>query len=87
MGTKISSGAYQSTFVWDHGKNERTFQHGVDCLPTLQVNVGNSYYKAFCTQLSKSLAAVDAHVAKDLFHNCIITELLLGKNKKKKGTS
>eukprot|EP00956_Cyclotella_meneghiniana_P040937 scaffold209902_cov23-Cyclotella_meneghiniana.AAC.2 len=34
-GTRITSGAYQSTFVWDHGKNERTFQHGVDCLPTL----------------------------------------------------
>eukprot|EP00956_Cyclotella_meneghiniana_P001276 scaffold1377_cov23-Cyclotella_meneghiniana.AAC.1 len=51
MGTKITSGAYQSTFVWDHGKNERTFQHGVDCLPTLQVNVGNSYYKAFCSRL------------------------------------
>eukprot|EP00956_Cyclotella_meneghiniana_P034900 scaffold109232_cov93-Cyclotella_meneghiniana.AAC.1 len=39
MGTRITSGAYQSTFVWDHGKYERNFQHGVDCLPTLQVNV------------------------------------------------
>ena len=51
MGTKITSGAFQSTFVWDHGKNERNFQHGIDCLPTLQVNVGTSYYKAFCTRL------------------------------------
>eukprot|EP00956_Cyclotella_meneghiniana_P008619 scaffold11745_cov39-Cyclotella_meneghiniana.AAC.3 len=51
MGTKITSGAYQSTFVWDHGKNIsvrcRLFTY------TIQVNVGNSYYEAFCTRLSK----------------------------------
>ena len=51
MSTKTTSGAFQSTFVWDHGKNERNFQHVVDCLPTLQVNVGTSYCKAFCTRL------------------------------------
>ena len=51
MGTKITSGAYQSCFIWDHGKHERNFTHGIDCLPTLEVNAGQSYYTAFCTRL------------------------------------
>jgi hypothetical protein len=33
-------------------KHERHFAHGIDCLPTLQVNVGQSYYKAFCSRIS-----------------------------------
>jgi hypothetical protein len=52
MGTKITSGCYQSHFIWDHEKHERHFQHGIDCLPTLQVNEGQSYFKAFCSRVS-----------------------------------
>jgi hypothetical protein len=52
MGTKITSGCYQSHFVWDHEKHERHFPHGIDCLPTLQVNEGQSYFKAFCSRVS-----------------------------------
>ena len=52
MGTKITSGAYNSCFIWDHGQHERNFAHGVDCLPALEVNAGESYYTAFCTRLS-----------------------------------
>ena len=44
------------------------------------------YHDAEIYLLDDPLAAVDAHVAKDLFHNCIVNELLLGKNKTKKGT-
>jgi hypothetical protein len=53
MGTKITSGCFQSHFIWDHEKCERHFSHGVDCLPMLQVNVGDSYFKAFCTRVSQ----------------------------------
>jgi hypothetical protein len=53
MGTKIESGCHRSNFVWDHGKHERHFTHGIDCLPMLQVNTGQSYFKAFCTRVGR----------------------------------
>jgi hypothetical protein len=52
-GTRVESACYDSTLVWDNGKHERRFPHGLDCLPLLQVNVGESYYKAFCTRVSR----------------------------------
>ena len=52
-GTRISSACYESEFVWDHDKHKRTFVHGVDCLPALQVNVGDSYFTSFCTRVRK----------------------------------
>ena len=52
-GTRINSACFESEFTWDHGKHTRTFAHGVDCLPTLQVNIGDSYFKSFCTRVRK----------------------------------
>lgn len=43
------------------------------------------YHDADVYLLDDPLAAVDAHVGKDLFNKCIIDELLLGKSKSKGG--
>jgi hypothetical protein len=51
MGTNVTSGCYKSYLVWDHEKHGRHFSHGVDCLPSLQVNVGQSYFTSFCTRV------------------------------------
>ena len=42
------------------------------------------YHDSDIYLLDDPLAAVDAHVAKDLFNKCIVDELLLGKNKNDK---
>lgn len=42
------------------------------------------YHDADVYMLDDPLAAVDAHVGKDLFNKCIVDELLLGKSKKSK---
>ena len=42
------------------------------------------YHDADVYLLDDPLAAVDAHVGKDLFNKCIVEELLLGKSKKAK---
>ncbi len=39
------------------------------------------YHDADVYLLDDPLAAVDAHVGKDLFNKCIVDELLLGKSK------
>ena len=41
------------------------------------------YHDADLYLLDDPLAAVDAHVGKDLFNNCIVDELLLGKSKER----
>ena len=41
------------------------------------------YHDADLYLLDDPLAAVDAHVGKDLFNKCIVDELLLGKSKEK----
>lgn len=41
------------------------------------------YHDADLYLLDDPLAAVDAHVGKELFNNCIVDELLLGKSKEK----
>ncbi|KAL7504927.1 hypothetical protein ACHAXN_005718, partial [Cyclotella atomus] len=51
MGTKVTSGCYKSHLVWDHENHSRHFSHGVDCLPALQVNVGQSYFTSFCARV------------------------------------
>jgi ABC-type Fe3+/spermidine/putrescine transport system ATPase subunit len=45
------------------------------------------YHDASIYLLDDPLAAVDAHVGKDLFNNCIVDEMLLGKSKKNRGAS
>lgn len=43
------------------------------------------YHDADVYLLDDPLAAVDAHVGKDLFHKCIVDELLLGTSKRSPG--
>ncbi len=45
------------------------------------------YHDADLYLLDDPLAAVDAHVGKDLFNKCIVDELLLGKSKEKERAS
>lgn len=45
------------------------------------------YHDADLYLLDDPLAAVDAHVGKDLFNNCIVDELLLGKSKERSQNS
>ena len=45
------------------------------------------YHDAAIYLLDDPLAAVDAHVGKDLFNNCIVNEMLLGESKKQKSIS
>lgn len=44
------------------------------------------YHDADVYLLDDPLAAVDAHVAKELFFNCIVDELVLGKSKPKQNS-
>lgn len=45
------------------------------------------YHDADIYLLDDPIAAVDAHVGKDLFNKCIVDELLLGKSKSKEPSS
>ena len=55
-GTIIKSGATRSHFVWDHGKHERHFIHGISQMPELLLYVGNAYFNAFCTCVHNMLS-------------------------------
>jgi len=55
-GTWIKSSANKSHFTWDHGKHERHFVHGDSRLPELLMNEGTSYFRAFCSRISKYFA-------------------------------
>ena len=55
-GTTIKSGASKSHFIWDHGKHERHFLHGLSQMPELFLYVGNGYFNAFCTHVDKMLS-------------------------------
>jgi hypothetical protein len=52
-GNWIKSSATKSTFVWDHGKHERNFSHGLRKLPELTCESGVSYFTAFCSRVSR----------------------------------
>jgi hypothetical protein len=51
--TWIQSTSTSSLFQWDHGKHQWHFKHGNTNLSELLTNEGESYFKAFCTHISK----------------------------------
>ena len=52
-GTTVCSGSTKSHFIWDHGKHERHFMHGLSELPELYLYVGTGYFNAFTTRIRK----------------------------------
>ncbi len=52
-GTRIASSSHCSHFIWDHGKNERHFNHPNLNLPKLLLCSGTGYFQAFCTKVSR----------------------------------
>jgi hypothetical protein len=53
-GTYVQSSATRSCLVWDHGKYKCHFTHDNQCLPILQLNMGFSYYQAFCSRVNRA---------------------------------
>jgi hypothetical protein len=53
--TWILSASTNSLFQWDHGKHQWHFARGNSHLPELLTNGGESYFKAFCTRISKCM--------------------------------
>ncbi len=51
--TWIRSASTNSLFQWDHGKHQQLFAHGSSHLPELLTNEGETYFRAFCTRISK----------------------------------
>jgi hypothetical protein len=51
--TWIQSASTSSLFQWNHGKHQWHFKHGNSFLPELLTNEGETYFKAFCTRISK----------------------------------
>eukprot|EP00957_Ditylum_brightwellii_P148781 11326828-Ditylum_brightwellii.AAC.1 len=54
-GTTVCSGSTKSNFIWDTGKHEQHFMHGLSKLPELYLYVCTGYFKAHTTRIQKFL--------------------------------
>eukprot|EP00957_Ditylum_brightwellii_P069248 5257212-Ditylum_brightwellii.AAC.1 len=54
-GMTVCSGSTKSHFVWDNGKHERHFMHGLIKLPELYLYVSTGYFNAFTMRIQMFL--------------------------------